>query len=425
MSSAFANAKKQIDDVTPLLESDYSDKRKFKKAIAQLKKSQKLLKKKLGIKLDNGRTKNFLAYRSQHNDARGPFKGGIRFHPQVTEDEVKALSVWMTIKNAVVGVPYGGGKGGVIVDPKELSKTELERLSKKYAEFITPFIGPWRDVPAPDVNTNEQIMAWMLEAYEKKVGHHAPATFTGKPIELGGSLGRTQATGQGGVYVLQAYSKVEGLNPRKIRIAVQGFGNVGFWFSKLATDAGYKIVSVSDSSGAIYVSRGITIQRLQKLVEDKKKLGSFKEVTSLEKNLKLISNDQLLALDVDVLVPAALENVIDKNNASRIYARVIVELANGPTTPEAEEILLKKKVDILPDVLCNAGGVTVSYFEWVQNLHGYRWTKERVNKELKEMMDEAFKEVFKTKKEKKISYRQAAYVLAVKRVVDAMILRGV
>jgi len=424
MVSAFENAKKQIDNVVTLLRSDYPDKKAFQKAIASLKQPKKLLKKRLNVKLDSGKTKSFVAFRSQHNDARGPYKGGIRFHPEVSEDEVKALSVWMTIKNAVVGVPYGGGKGGVIVDPKALSKTELERLSKKYSEFIAPFIGPWIDVPAPDVNTNSQIMAWMLEAYEAKVGHHAPATYTGKPIELGGSLGRTEATGQGGVFVLQAYSKVKRLNPRRTKIAVQGFGNAGFWFSFLAACAGYEIVAVSDSSGGVYFPRGYTSKRLQKLAEDKRSLGSLKKVSTSDKKLKFITNEELLSLDVDVLVPAALENAIVKDNASKVRARAIVELANGPTTPEAEEILLKKKVDVVPDVLCNAGGVTVSYFEWVQNLHGYRWTKSKVNEELKSVMVQAFDEVYEEKRNKKISYRQAAYVLAVRRVVDAMLLRG-
>jgi glutamate dehydrogenase/leucine dehydrogenase len=417
MSSAFTNAKEQIDGVVPLLADDYPNSKEFKEAIVQLKKPQQLLTRQLKIKLDSGKSKSYVAYRSQHNDARGPYKGGIRFHPKVSEDEVKALSVWMSIKCAAVDLPYGGAKGGVIVDPKKLSKGELERLSRKYAEFISPHIGPWKDVPAPDVNTNSQIMAWMLDAYERKVGYHVPAAFTGKPVELGGSLGRTEATGQGGVYILESYIKEQKLIPRKMTIAIQGFGNVGYWFAKLASMLGYVIVAVSDSSGAVYNSQGLDVD---KMAEYKKKHGSLKKA----EGVKLLTNEELLKLGVDILVPAALENVIHRENAEDIKAKVVLELANGPMTPEAEEILLQKSVDILPDVLCNAGGVTVSYFEWVQNLHGYRWTKKRVNKELKKIMDDSFAKINITKKEKRVSYRKAAYVLAVKRIIDAMILRG-
>jgi glutamate dehydrogenase/leucine dehydrogenase len=327
----------------------------------------------------------------------------------------------MTIKNAVVGVPYGGGKGGIAFDPKSLTESELERLCKKYAEYITPYIGPWKDVPAPDVNTGGREMAWMLEAYENKVGEHAPATFTGKPIELGGSLGRTEATGQGGVYVLQSYAKNLEFTPRKTSIAVQGFGNVGYWFARLASELGFKIEAVSDSSGGLYDEKGLNIEKTLTL---KEKVGSFAEAARKNKNAKFVSNEELLGLKVDVLVPAALENAVNENNVKAIKAKVILELANGPTTPEAEEVLLSKKVDVLPDVLCNAGGVTVSYFEWVQNLHGYRWTKVRVNGELKTIMESAFEEIHEVVKRKKISYRKAAYLLAVKRIIDAMILRG-
>lgn len=419
MVCAFTNAKKQIDNVASFLENEYSDKKKFKKAISLLKKPDRVFKKKLTIKLDSGKTKSFLAFRSQHNDARGPYKGGIRYHPNVSENEVKALSIWMTIKNAVVGVPYGGGKGGIVVNPRELSENELERLSKKYIDFLTPYIGPWKDIPAPDVNTGGREMAWMLEVYEKKVGCHCPAAFTGKPLELGGSLGRTQATGRGGVCVLKSYAKVS----VRAKIAVQGFGNVGYWFAKLASDIGFKIVAVSDSSGGVYNPEGWNID---KLLEYKKELGSFKKISrsKSKSKYKFITNDQLLELNVDILAPSALENAITKENVRKIKAKVILEMANGPVTPEAEKILLEKGVDILPDVLCNAGGVIVSYFEWVQNLHGYSWTENKVNKELKKIMDKAFSGIFKVKKQKKISFRQAAYILALKRIIDAMILRG-
>jgi glutamate dehydrogenase len=420
MTSAFENAKKQIDNVVPLLQEDFSDKKRFKKAIDAIKTPQRLLKKKLSIKMDNGRFRSFQAFRSQHNDARGPFKGGIRFHPNVTEDEVKALSTWMSVKCAVSGIPYGGGKGGIIVDPKKLSETELQRLCRAYSEFLTPYIGPWIDVPAPDVNTGGQEMSWMLDAYEKKVGYHAPATFTGKPVELGGSLGREEATGLGGFFVLSSYAKIKKLVLKKTTVAVQGFGNVGFWFSKFASDAGYKVVAVSDSTGGIYNSKGLDIEKMARLKRD---LGSFAEIGK-GKTYKFISNEDLLLLAVDILVPAALENAIDEKKAKDIKAKAVLEMANGPTTPEAEEVLLTKKVDVLPDVLCNAGGVTVSYFEWVQNLHGYKWSKERVNDELKALMNNAFDDIQAVVDRKKVSYRKAAYSLAVKKLIDAMMLRG-
>ncbi|KKQ97426.1 MAG: Glutamate dehydrogenase [Candidatus Woesebacteria bacterium GW2011_GWB1_39_12] len=415
MTSAFTNAKRQIDDVADLLMAEYPDRKLFKKAVEKLKRPQRVLRKSLSLRMDSGKIGSFISYRSQHNDARGPFKGGIRFHPQVSEDEVKALSTWMSIKCATVGIPYGGGKGGIIIDPKLLSETELQRLCYAYAEFLTPYIGPWKDVPAPDVNTGGREMAWMLEAYERKIGYHAPATFTGKPIELGGSLGREEATGQGGFYVLNEYLKTKKLKNKKTSIAVQGFGNVGFWFAKLAKKAGYKVIAVSDSSGGVYNPKGLDVE---KVMIHKEKTGS---VLGLYNEL---TNDELLTINVDILVPAALENAINKENVKNVKAKVILEMANGPTTPEAEEILLSKKVDILPDVLCNAGGVTVSYFEWVQNLHGYRWTKEHVNEELEGILEKAFTEIDNLVKIKKISYRKAAYLMAVKRIIDAMILRG-
>lgn len=420
MISAFENAKKQVDNVASILSEDYSDSKRFKRAIDLLKVPQKFFKTKLTIKGDNGKSKSFTAYRSQHNNARGPFKGGIRFHPQVSEDEVKALSLWMSVKCAVAGIPYGGGKGGITFDPKGLSENELRQLCYKYSEFVAPHIGPWKDVPAPDVNTGGREMAWMLEAYEKKIGSLAPATFTGKPIELGGSLGREEATGQGGVYVLEQYSKAKKLNKKKVTISVQGFGNVGFWFAKLAGKLGYKVLAVSDSSGGIYNEKGLDVDKLAKLKDE---YGSFRDISQNLK-YKFITNEDLVGLKVDVLVPGALENAITKDNVKSVKAKTVLEMANGPTTPEAESILLSNKIDVLPDVLCNAGGVTVSYFEWVQNLHGYRWSKERVNQELKVVMDNAFSEIFKAVKEKKISYRKAAYVVALKRIIDAMMLRG-
>lgn len=416
MNSPFASARKQIDRATPYLEK-YYDKETLKRAISALKKPQNLLKGTIKVKMDSGKVKTFAAFRSQHNNARGPYKGGIRFHPQVSEDEVKALSVWMSIKTAVVDLPFGGAKGGVKVDPKKLSKNELKRLSQAYAEFIAPHIGPKKDIPAPDVNTNAEIMIYMLEAFEKKTGKKAPATFTGKPVEKGGSLGRTEATGQGGLFILEAYAKKKKAVPKKTTIAVQGIGNVGYYFALLARKKGFKIVAISDSSGAIYDEKGINPK---KLLELKKIYSNLKEVVK-NKDYSYITNDELLALPVDVLAPAALENAINEKNVGGIKAKVILELANGPTTPEAEKVLNKRKVDIIPGVLANSGGVIVSYFEWLQNLKNEKWSKEKVNAKLKKKLTKAFNDIYKFKEENNFPYRQAAYVLALKKIIDEMI----
>jgi len=391
MTSAFDNAMKQLTQVAPFLGKEYA------RGMKLLKTPQKIIK---------GKVLGYQAFRIQYNDARGPYKGGIRYHPNVTEDEVKALSFWMTVKCAVVGIPYGGAKGGIAVDPSKLSSVELKRLTYAYAEFITPYVSPWVDVPAPDVNTDGQIMAWLLEAYEKKVGHQAPATFTGKPIELGGSQGRTEATGYGGVCILREYAKSKKLKVKSLTMAVQGFGNVGYWFAKIAQKEGFKVVAVSNSKGGIYNPKGLDIDKLT---------PDFKSN---------ITNEELLALPVDILVPAALENAITKDNADRVRARVVFEMANGPTTPEADEILAKRKIDVIPDVLTNAGGVTVSYFEWVQNLNGYYWEREEVLKKEEKIMIKAFNDIYKTTLEKKVTYRKAAFILAIKRIIDAMMLRG-
>ena len=402
MNTMLAATLKQIDDTSTLLIQDYPDKKRFKKALEAVKTPQKVIK---------GRVKGYPAFRIQHNDARGPFKGGIRFHPDVSEDEVRALATLMSLKCAVAGIPYGGGKGGVVVDPSKLSSEKLKILSQEYAKFITPHIGPWKDIPAPDVNTDGQIMAWMLEAYEKEIGYQSPATFTGKPLELGGSLGRMEATGQGGVYILSAYAKVQALKPNKTTVAVQGFGNVGYWFAKLASEVGFKVVGISDSQGGIYNPGGLNPDHI--LAE--------KENGSLKRN---ITNDELLELPVTVLVPAALENAINKDNMEKVSAKVIFEMANGPATSEADAYLFEKGIDVIPDILANSGGVTVSYFEWVQNLSGYYWSKERVNEELKAKITKAFIDIDKIKTEKRISHRRAANYLALKRIIDAMILRG-
>jgi len=319
---------------------------------------------------------------------------------------MKALAFWMAVKCAVVGIPFGGSKGGVAVDPSSLSQGELRRLSFAYANFIAPIIGPWQDVPAPDVNTDGVIMAWMLEAYEKKIGQQAPATFTGKPVELGGSQGRIGATGFGGVVILKEYLKKINAKKANAKLAVQGFGNVGYWFAKFADEAGFKVVAVSNSKGGIYNPKGLKIDKLT---------DSFKPN---------ITNAELLALPVDVLVPAALENAITNTNAKKINAKCILEMANGPTTPEADEILAKKGIDVIPDVLANAGGVTVSYFEWVQNLQSYFWSQEKVFAEEKKILEKAFADIAAEAKARRVSFRQAAFILAVGRILEAMKLRG-
>ena len=407
MNLMLSTALNQIDESARILAGDYQDKKIFEKAVKFIKTPQNIIK---GILKVNKNT--YQAFRVQHNDARGPFKGGIRFHPDVSEDEVRALATLMSLKCAVADIPYGGGKGGIVVDPSKLSQQDLKKLSQEYANLIGSSIGPWRDVPAPDVNTNGQIMSWMLETFEKKVGHQAPGTFTGKPIELGGSLGRTEATGQGGVYILEEYLKKLNAKKANAKLAIMGFGNVGYWFAKLATDLGFNVVAVSDSTGGVYDPKGVDINKILSLKSQ---------------NLKLpinITNNELLTLPVDVLVPAALENAINKQNMKNIKAKVIIEMANGPVSMDADEYLFKKGIIIIPDILANAGGVTVSYFEWVQNLSGYYWSKERVNEELKAKITKAFNDISEIVKKKKISYRQAAGVIALKRIIDAMILRG-
>ena len=420
MNTMLEAALNQIKETSLILTEDYSDKKRFKKAIDAILTPQRVVKGKISIRGRDGKNKSFQAFRIQHNDARGPFKGGIRFHPNVSQEEVQALATLMSLKCAVAGIPYGGAKGGIIVNPSKLTREELKDLSIEYAKFILPYIGPWKDVPAPDVNTDGQIMSWILETYEKRIGMQAPATLTGKPLELGGSLGRTEATGQGGIYVLEAYAKVKKINIKTSTVAVQGFGNVGFYFAKIAKEGGFKVVAVSDSSSGIYNSKGLDIDTLGKF---KEKGGSFKDYP-LKSGTKLITNGELLELPVTVLVPAALENSITKENMEKISAKVVFEMANGPTTSEADTYLYKKGIDVIPDILSNSGGVTVSYFEWVQNLSGYYWTLGRVNEELKKTITKAFLDIDKIVKEKRISHRRAANYLSIKRIIDAMMLRG-
>jgi len=361
------------------------------------------------VRMDNGEIKVFTGYRIQHNNARGPTKGGLRFHPEVHIDEVRALSIWMTWKCAVVNIPYGGAKGGVVVDTKKLSEKELENLSRAFTQAIHTFIGPQIDIPAPDIATNPKIMAWMVDEYSKIQGKFTPAVITGKPLDIGGSEGREFSTSWGGVFVLkEAIAKLGLLNPT---IAVQGFGNVGSFAAKFLYEEGYKVVAVSDSGGGIYNPEGLNIHTI---FEVKKKTGS---VTNYP-NGKKVTNEELLELPVEIIVPAALENQLTERNAHNIKARMILELANGPTTPEADGVLEKKNILIVPDILANAGGVSVSYYEWLQNLKNEHWTEQKVLQRLEKLMKKAFDDVYKVKQEYNTTMRTAALVLAVKRVVE-------
>lgn len=428
-----ANAVQQLHQVAELLRPQYADQAdRFDQAITKLSEPDRVIEAELSVKMDDGSTKQFQAYRAQHNNARGPYKGGIRYHQDVSLSEVKALSTWMTWKCAVTGIPYGGGKGGVIVNPRELSTGELERLSRAYVQLVADHIGPWQDIPAPDVNTTGQIMAWMVDEYQQALQSKGQllenplATFTGKPVMLGGSEGREEATGLGGVFVLEELVNKLGLRKQDVSIAVQGFGNVGYWFAYHADRLGYRVVAVSDSKGAIYVEKGLDVA---KTLECKKKFGSIAECMCVDgvcdpSQGKVLTNAELLELPVDIIVPAALENVITAENAGRIQAKAIIEMANGPVTPEADEILAKNGVVLVPDVLANAGGVTTSYFEWVQNLQGYSWTHEEVISKLKPLMVKAFGEMWAMREQTNQPGRMATYMTAIKRVVDAMMLRG-
>jgi glutamate dehydrogenase (NAD(P)+) len=369
------------------------------------------------VKMDNGEVEVFTGYRVQHNLSRGPAKGGIRYHQNVTLDEVKALAMWMTWKCAVVGIPFGGGKGGVIVDPKQLSLRELEGMTRRYATEISIIIGPEKDIPAPDVNTNSQTMAWIMDTYSMHVGYTSPAVVTGKPIALGGSEGRNEATAQGAVYTLLDAAKHLGMEVPKCRVAVQGFGNAGAIAAQLLYAQGSKIIAVSDSTGGIYRPEGFDPNSVLAWKKEHNSVLGFPGTRD-------ITNEELLELDCDILVPAALENQITARNAGRIQARLIGEAANGPTTPEADEILYKNGKFVIPDILCNAGGVTVSYFEWVQDLERDFWDVSAVNAKLRSIMVKAFASTLEMSLREKVNMRTAAYMLAVQRVADATSLRG-
>jgi glutamate dehydrogenase (NAD(P)+) len=367
--------------------------------------------------MDDGSVAVFTGHRVQHNLSRGPAKGGIRYHQDVTLDEVRALAMWMTWKCAVVNIPYGGGKGGVIVDPKKLSQREIEGLTRRFTTEISPIIGPDRDIPAPDVNTNAQVMAWMMDTYSMHHGYTIPGVVTGKPISIGGSLGRNEATARGAVFTLQQCSIALKVPLPGATVAIQGYGNAGSIAATLLADEGSKIIAVSDSSGGIINRAGLDPAKVNAW---KKEHGTVVGFPGADE----ISNADILELDCDILVPAALENQITHVNADRVRAKIVAEAANGPTTPEADAILYDKGVFVIPDILCNAGGVTVSYFEWVQDMQSFFWTEARINESLKEIMDRAFNDVHRMSKTREVDMRTAAYMVAVSRVAEATTLRG-
>lgn len=396
------------------------------KLLAVLSQPKNELTDDIPVRMDDGATQTFNCFRVQHNDALGPFKGGIRFGAQVSMDEVKALAMWMTWKTALVGIPFGGAKGGIICDPKKFSKRELEGLSRGYVQQFVDYIGPDKDIPAPDMYTNAQIMAWMLDEYEKLTNHHASAAFTGKPVELGGIGARESATGYGGSVVVQQVARLLKMKPKSTTVAIQGFGNVGHNVAEFLFDAGYKVVALSDSQGAIYNKKGLKPAAAMTCKLEKGMIAKCYYAGSVVNGSRsgVISNDELLELDADILIPAALENQITAKNADKIKAKAVVELANGPTTPEADKILHEKGITVVPDVLANAGGVVTSYFEWVQNNYGYYWTDDEVYEKLSKLVTTAFTKTVASSREHNVDMRTGAYLLAVRRVASAIELRG-
>ena len=391
---------------------------------ARLREPDRIVEVSIPIVMDTGETKTFRGFRVQHNNILGPYKGGLRYHKEVDMDEVKALAFWMTMKNAVVDVPFGGGKGGIVVDPKTLSEKELESLTREFTRKLVPVIGPTLDVPAPDVNTNPKIMSWIVDEYSKAVGTPSPATVTGKPIEKGGSEGRTEATGFGGSYVLLSILKKKGKDPRGMTVAIQGFGNVGSFLAYALKEAGMKVVALSDSKGGIYIPDGIPdIGAVQTCKESSGLLagcycaGSVCDLSNIERlGGRDISPEEIFELPVDIVVPAALENAITKENAEKIRASIVLEMANGPTTLEADAILKEKGTVVIPDILANAGGVAVSYFEWKQNTLGEHWKKNAVLKDLKKLMESAVDDVYETSERHAVTLRDGAYIVALKKL---------
>lgn len=415
----FSDAIKRLDRAFQYAQID-------EEALEKLKHPKAVLQVSIPVRMDDGSLRVFEGIRVRHDDTRGPTKGGIRYHPDVTVDEIKALAFWMTSKCAVVGIPYGGAKGGIIVHPKQLSRLELERLSRGFIRQIADFIGPDTDIPAPDVYTNSMVMGWMMDEYSEIRRHHTPAVITGKPIPLGGSLGRDDATGRGGYYCIKELAKRRGWNPSEIRVAVQGLGNVGQAVARLLHQDGYKVVAVSDSKGGIYRPDGFDVPSLIRFKNESRQLravycdGSLCEAVEAES----VSNQELLELDVDLLVPAALENQITAENVDRIRAPVIVELANGPTTSRADAVLRERGVLVVPDVLANAGGVTVSYFEWTQNRQGYYWPLEEVHQRLQSIIAREFGAIYDLSGRLQVDMRTAAYAHALNRIGTAIEAQG-
>jgi glutamate dehydrogenase (NAD(P)+) len=408
----FETAKQQIDIVADLIG--------IPSGIREVLKSPKReLTVNFPVRMDDGSYRIFTGHRVQYNMARGPTKGGIRYHPGVTLDEVRALAAWMTWKCAVVNIPYGGGKGGVVVDPKKLSPAELERLTRRYTTEIAPIIGPEMDIPAPDVYTDSQTMAWIMDSYSMLKGYSVPGVVTGKPLSLGGSEGRSEATGRGCAYIIREAAKDTGVRMKGGTVAIQGFGNAGSVAGKILYDEqGAKILGVSDTKGGIWKADGLNPHAVE---AHKQKTGSVVGFPGA----KSVSNEEILESKVDVLVPAALENVLTAKNANKVEAKMVAEAANGPTLPDADKVFFEKGITVLPDILANAGGVTVSYFEWAQNIQGYFWTLADVNARLERTMTSSYQAVHTVATERKVHNRTAAYVLAIQRVVDAIRIRGI
>lgn len=383
-----------------------------------LKYPNRIIEVSFPVRMDDGRLESFIGYRVQYNDVRGPYKGGLRFHPDLNLEEVEALAFWMTIKCAVADIPYGGAKGGVKVDTKKLSHAELERITRSYVRHIAELIGPDKDIPAPDMYTNAQVMAWIMDEYSHIQGKNVPAVVTGKPVEIGGSLGRETATSQGGYYILEFLMNELKLNKKELTVAVQGFGNVGMHFAKILQDNQVKVVAVSDSKSGIYNPNGLDINHVE---EHKEKTGSVKDFLGAQN----ISNEELLELPVEILAPAALEGVITMKNVDNIKAKLIIELANGPILIEACETLDKRGVLVVPDVLANSGGVITSYFEWVQNTRHFYWDMDKVQSHLRSQLEKAFNNVWATKQKYNSNMRTAAYIVALEKITKALKLRGV
>ncbi|MDP3964368.1 MAG: Glu/Leu/Phe/Val dehydrogenase [bacterium] len=410
-STPFANAVRQLEKAAEAIDLNPG-------ILAVLKNPIRILQVSIPVEMDDGKTKVFSGYRVQHNDSRGPTKGGIRYHPKADLGEVKALAMLMTWKCSLMNIPYGGAKGGIIVDPKKLSHRELERLTRGYVQGLNGFIGPNRDIPAPDVYTNPQIMAWIMDESSRMLGYNVPGIVTGKPVEIGGSLGRHYATAQGGIDVLDEVCGLKGVKcDRNSRVVIQGFGNAGSFSAKILYQKGYKVVSVSDSQGGIYNPKGLNPSEVEVYKKEHGTVVGFP-------GTKKINNKQILELPCDILIPAALDNQITQANAGKIKAKIILELANGAISPEADEKLAKRNIMFIPDILSNAGGVTVSYFEWVQNLQQFYWDEKEVLQRLKKVMQAAFRQTYETAQLHKTNLRMAAYILAVSRVAEAMKLRG-